>query len=1422
MRIGVDGVLSEEEKKQAERAGRDTSPSIKFEPIPTQQGRDDDTQNASEASARGVPLTQEQEESMQAGRAAGRKARKDDKSARSISTAVNKALSGGRQQPDIITQDTREQARKAGEANQQDVAPAKPKTSAQKDEDPGEVSLFTPDKLKARIEKHKEAKEKARVERVSNKMRDPKFHFDPIPNVTGVLNPAPDGQNPETTQYDAALAIQTSASPVQSQDKTDADAAPDEDSRPVTAAELSERLEKRRRQAESFDTLATMTTDIIGAAKKRQEKAIEREKEERGTTDSWAENFFYGTKETMASMITGIGSTVEQAGTSSDIRDTGDSIVEFGQDLRPDDAPLAGGDNWFETWSSKMARGLPGLMTQVGAFMLNPYLGAGTMMSQAQGSAYNASIDAGVDESEAWRRSLVTGAAQTGLGMIGIGKVMGKYSPSTRGVRGFTQELFKRGGVGAATEMGQQVPAYMNQLADASRTWKEWGEKVGDPKGWREDYLPQALEAASISGPFSLGAAAFAPVSGRDAMHSAVPHSRNVVDPNLRETARTQQTLWEFTIGDRAAKMSHSIGDRLAESKFGKHAYRWLRTGGRPQLRTMPKAEVEVARGRADDPYVQETRELTPEEYVNEQTKNTSIEMTLLADDAFTAGKMVEGLHQNDQALVEDYLGTSDQTFADEAWNQLSDNGKAVAQSIEGMLDRFDTEGLYDLMDHSTPGARVDLGAEQIGKRLTKQRGDTPIVDAKGPTDVTPQMRIAERLRQLGNDAAKKRMLSQMTEQLERFDAKGRETYGAEYEPLVQDPKSPGPPSGRATREMKQLPSDAKYGPLRGKMVDRDIYDAVNETTSIFEQTKNKNGWHRALGHLKLWRTAYSPPTQIRNFVGSSIMNRMAGMPFAKQPQYLSEAALDWGRWARAKKRGQDTSRFKDIEDVVHGGIMTSDFMTAEIGDTVSKSLRNTHPDPNGEYMTELMKFGSNLSRGVGKGWEISKAGGRQAEWLYGSTDKLHKIALKKYAEREMGLTPREATDYARESLLDYSRLPKAIQAFKQSPVGAPFVSFPTKFFPQLAKMLARNPQRLMPVAALSQALDALVFDDVEEREAFEETRPEWQQPFEIGGVKMQLPGISAVQAIPFMNDESGEYNYVDMSWMYPWQSAMNSFQGTGFAPGTQLGVKNIIGLATNRDNFRGSPIVKDEELAGKEGVNWMARYLAGHGKHALRDISPRVLPMIYDEMTGDAGVDWRGDPVSTNERIANWLAMKPSTAKMWEDTKLQIGRKQRDMRELQQVIALHREKYHQAKSRGDDKRAESHQKTIESKLEQLRDVQEQIGGLQKNMLEMEGKTQQEEEQSAREAAQQEAQQNAEKTQRRKNRIREALGGQDEPARSEQEQHMQEDIRLMKQMLDKLSSKVGTKDTTEDFVDKDAQTLDRDKIRKKIESILEE
>lgn len=388
-----------------------------------------------------------------------------------------------------------------------------------------------------------------------------------------------------------------------------------------------------------------------------------------------------------------------------------------------------------------------------------------------------------------------------------------------------------------------------------------------------------------------------------------------------------------------------------------------------------------------------------------------------------------------------------------------------------------------------------------------------------------------------------------------------------------------------------QLPSSASLGKAADKFATRADFENIMRT--IDTPSAEQQLWLRGLRLWKAWKTAYNPATIGRNdLTNFLVLNPLGGVnPWRLDIYYKS--LRDWHRngelWQAFKRAG--------------GGLQSQ--ASAELLDRATKLYKSD---------TQLQKTFAKVS-------DYHNA----VVKFYGSQDTIFKFVNFVKGVAEDGLSQIDAMKRAKFYLVDYSEMPLIVNWLKQSPIGAPFISFTYGVSLPFAKTMLEHPEKLANYAKILRGMQSLGADiKVDPKELPDKYK---EQPY------------SALK-LPF-KDKFGRPQFLDMRYIIPFnvlevysqnKNSLGQVPVLGQLFGNNPLIQIFSGLVTNKNPYTGKEIVNSGSTSGEAVMASM--------DYVQKTLLPSLSPQIPVRVNGK--IEWGGFSLS---KIASALQGRPDYA---------------------------------------------------------------------------------------------------------------------------------------------------------------------------------
>lgn len=258
----------------------------------------------------------------------------------------------------------------------------------------------------------------------------------------------------------------------------------------------------------------------------------------------------------------------------------------------------------------------------------------------------------------------------------------------------------------------------------------------------------------------------------------------------------------------------------------------------------------------------------------------------------------------------------------------------------------------------------------------------------------------------------------------------------------------------RGEQIFRQLPNNkTRYGDLAGKFVD----ERIGHDLEAWTKWTDPNHWfskfvirpgNAIMSGFKFGKIGLSPATNIRNAIGQAMLNDIVGGVRFYTPDGIKTTAsgvrsyLKKDQWyQRAAKAGQFGAEY-------YGSELTP------VLDSLDRGM---------DWLEATSLHGISLAKPT----KVVKAGGRiagSAASFGRATDQANKMVLFRHAVEKLGMTDEAAVKWVSGIAFDYEDVPRWIRVLRNSPFGAPFVTFSYKSQPLAlrAAMDVTDPKRML------------------------------------------------------------------------------------------------------------------------------------------------------------------------------------------------------------------------------------------------------------------------------------------------------------------------------------------------------------------------
>lgn len=493
------------------------------------------------------------------------------------------------------------------------------------------------------------------------------------------------------------------------------------------------------------------------------------------------------------------------------------------------------------------------------------------------------------------------------------------------------------------------------------------------------------------------------------------------------------------------------------------------------------------------------------------------------------------------------------------------------------------------------------------GRSVTKMVGDA----FKRRTLKTPEERLAKNIITDPRYVVS-RAIGDMTFDLETARALRR---------IAENPKWMQPASAfkttadAAKKNFVHMPPDTRFGKLAGQWVQRDVADEIFALSGFTHGGKESllSGFYDMfLQNWKYGKTALNPATHFRNIFSNTILADAGGGP---QP---------W-RWDIYSKAFKDYTKKSGLyDDAAAEGLFGMDWIGAELGKVLTPDIVSR----SGSMFDVIASVSAKAYKKPGQIYQAEEHLFKFADYIY---------------QRGKGLSSGDAAAHAQRTLFDYSDISPALQRWRRSPFGGPFLTFTAKAAPAMAEAAVMRPWRFWKYPIMLKAMHEyskvhLGIND-EEYKSLIASLPPWKQ----NGLNILIPWRSA----------DDNYAFIDLTWNMPWGQIGENSSLLKLIPGLQnipaTGILDAfvgsnpaltvpVDIITGQAQFTGKPLFArgagidfgvDTEMAGDivpRGLGGVATEKVA--KHVARQLSPGFLLSVGPIMDVISGKE--PDPIMT------------------------------------------------------------------------------------------------------------------------------------------------------------------------------------------------
>jgi hypothetical protein len=336
------------------------------------------------------------------------------------------------------------------------------------------------------------------------------------------------------------------------------------------------------------------------------------------------------------------------------------------------------------------------------------------------------------------------------------------------------------------------------------------------------------------------------------------------------------------------------------------------------------------------------------------------------------------------------------------------------------------------------------------------------------------------------------------------------------------------------------------------------------------------DGIRRVVGMFKIHKVILDPAAQVRNFVGNAVLMDMAGInPF--NISRMSKAVVELRDFGKTGNLGKYLQLAEDA-----GVTMFQHTFAREELQMFARNLGDDLTGDSHKTLGALQRVVKGMQENYGKSVEYMGN-------LFEFEEKMFKLAtfMGKYDEliepvirRGGSITPElqkqiasQAGELAERALFNYADIPQ-IAKFARDYGVIPFVTFPLKSVPYVARTLIENPHRVLKYNRTAEGYNDMMAGSSEDAAR------------EIAGLPPHMRD-RLVLRLPF-EDDSGRPQFLDLSYFLPWYviqdfaESLNPARGEDAGPLPRDGMftppGNALwdGLRYNRDSL-GRPLYTDD-----------------------------------------------------------------------------------------------------------------------------------------------------------------------------------------------------------------------------------------------------
>jgi hypothetical protein len=222
-----------------------------------------------------------------------------------------------------------------------------------------------------------------------------------------------------------------------------------------------------------------------------------------------------------------------------------------------------------------------------------------------------------------------------------------------------------------------------------------------------------------------------------------------------------------------------------------------------------------------------------------------------------------------------------------------------------------------------------------------------------------------------------------------------------------------------------KMPDSSAWGPLAGKYVGEDVAYNFLTAAEVAKSGMKLLSFKGGIRFFKRSKVTWNPATLMRNIYGQVPLNDFAGIPPWRLDKYIA-AGRDFatgsegpGLYAEARKFG------------LYGG----EWPQVEAG-----MLRKHLEQAGGGGLEALQEWAM----------DAAQKPFRSMERFHEASEQFAKTLVYRHARINLGMDPTDAVRYTKRYAYDYGEVSRLIEWSRESPFGAPFISFTYKSMPRM------------------------------------------------------------------------------------------------------------------------------------------------------------------------------------------------------------------------------------------------------------------------------------------------------------------------------------------------------------------------------------